>query len=314
MRLWRRLMIGLALSEAVTDFIQERAPVSELARRFVGGGDQGLAIATAQRLDADGIRSSLFHLGEYVDDPMMVRMNTDAIVAIAEALGQGALDVHVSVDPTQIGYSLDAGMGRENAERIGAVLAAQPARPRNALMLDMEDFAMVETTIALRDALVEAGVPTAITLQAYLRRTEDDLARLAGAGATVRLVKGAFAESAARAFTGRRRITENYLRLAGIMLGGDARAAGFTPVFGTHDDAVIRHVAALARENGWPNGSFEFEMLYGVRPALLKSLAEAGHAVRVYLPFGRDWWPYAARRIGENLANARFVARALLGR
>ncbi len=314
MRLWRRLMMGLARSEAVTDFMQERAPVSDLARRFVGGEDQGLAIATAQRLSADGIRSSLFHLGEYVDDPMMVRMNTDAIVAVAEALGQGALDVHVSVDPTQIGYSLDAGMGRENAERIGAALAAQPARPRNALMLDMEDFAMVETTIALHDALVEADVPTAITLQAYLRRTEDDLARLAGAGATVRLVKGAFAESAARAFTGRRRITENYLRLAGIMLGAEARAAGFTPLFGTHDDAVIRDVAALARENGWPNGSFEFEMLYGVRPALLKSLAEAGHAVRVYLPFGRDWWPYAARRVGENFANARFVARALLGR
>jgi proline dehydrogenase len=224
------------------------------------------------------------------------------------------LDVHVSVDPTQIGYSLDAGMGRENAERIGAALAAQPARPRNALMLDMEDFAMVETTIALHDALVEADVPTAITLQAYLRRTEDDLARLAGSGATVRLVKGAFAESAARAFTGRRRITENYLRLAEIMLSAEARSAGFTPVFGTHDDAVIRHVAALALENGWPDGSFEFEMLYGVRPALLKSLAEAGHAVRVYLPFGRDWWPYAARRVGENLANARFVARALLGR
>ncbi|MBX6321462.1 MAG: proline dehydrogenase family protein [Rhodospirillaceae bacterium] len=317
MRLWQRSMIALARSARLTAAVQRHAGASALARRFVAGADVDAACAAAARLRAEGFRASLFYLGEYVADPELVRLNVAQKIAVARALGAAGLDVHVSVDPTQIGHAIDAETAVRNALEIGRVVAGQPTGPgrRNLLMLDMEDFALVEPTLALRRRLLAAGVPTGQTLQAYLRRTGADLdAIIADGGAgTVRLVKGAFAEGGGRAFRGRAAIRENYLRLAHRMLSREARAAGLVPVFATHDDRLTRALAAQAAAAGWEAGSFEFEMLYGVRPALQRALRDAGHTVRLYLPFGTEWWPYAARRVGESPRNALFVVRALAG-
>jgi proline dehydrogenase len=307
-------MIRLARSPSITGFMQRNARASALARRFVGGAGVAEVARTAVDLKRRGFDASLFYLGEYVSDPQLVQTNTTQKIAIAEELRRRGLDVHVSIDPTQVGYRISDEVGRNNALAIGRAIAAQPRTPRSYLMLDMEDYGVVDKTLTLAAFLRGEGIPVALTLQAYLKRTERDLTRIIEAGpSAVRLVKGAFAESKERAWQSRRDIIDNYLRLSRLMLSDRARSAGFYPIFGTHDDAAARAIINMADKQGWKSGEYELEMLYGVRPRLQEDMRDAGQRVRLYLPFGEDWWPYAARRIGENPRNALFVLRAVAG-
>jgi proline dehydrogenase len=314
MKLWQGTMIALARSAAVTRFMQERAPTSGLAARFVAGPDIAAFIAAAQRLRTCKLSTSAFFLGEYVSDPAKVALNVEGILAAIDAIDGATVDLHVSVDPSQIGYAIDTALGEANAWRIAKALAARPVPGRKTLMLDMEDESYVPLTLALYAGLKEAGLPAAVTLQAYLHRSAGDIETLIEGGATVRLVKGAFVGTPRTAFTARMYIDGNYRALAFRLLSPEARTAGVRPVFGTHDEAIIHGVRAMARANGWQAGDYEFEMLYGVRPALQRRLADAGETVRLYLPFGRDWWPYAVRRVGESPHNLWLVARALIAR
>jgi proline dehydrogenase len=231
-------------------------------------------------------------------------------------LAASPLDLHVSVDPTQIGQMLDPALARRNAFAVAKAIAAAPSEPPRvrAMMLDMEDLSFTDATIALHDELRAAGLPVALTLQAYLRRTEADLSRQIARGAHVRLVKGAFVAGAATSFTRRAEIKANSRRLIDLMFSPPARDSGFYPSIATHDDALQRYAAERAAENGWPDDAWEIEMLLGVRDDLAAALAASGRRVRLYLPFGRDWWPYAIRRIGENPANAALLARSLIAR
>lgn len=315
-RLWQSTMIGLARSRRVTRFMQTSRATASVRRRYIEVGDAAAAAARAQSLLADqGLRASLFFLGEYVDDPALVDANVAAKHAAARALGAAGLDVHVSVDLTQVGHVLDPDLARRHLEDIAeAVAAAAGARPGvHALMLDMEDRAVVDVTIALHDAMRQQGLPIALTLQANLERTADDLAAQVHAGARVRLVKGAFPEPRAGTFKGRAAIKASHRRLIERMFAADARDAGFYPIIATHDEALIAHAQACAHRMGWTPGTYEFEMLLGVREALAQRLAHEGERVRLYLPFGQDWWPYTARRIGETPANALLLARSLVG-
>ena len=313
MKLWQSAMIGLARNEALTRFMQERAPTSGLTARFVAGPEVADFMAAAQRLRGHGFSTSAFFLGEYVADPEKIAANVAGIQAVVAAIGDD-VDLHVSVDPSQIGYAFNDALGEANALSIAEALAGRPATGRKTLMFDMEDESYVPRTLALHGALGGRGLPAAVTIQAYLRRSAADIERLLAAGATVRLVKGAFVGSPQTAFAARPDIDASYRALAGRMLSEDARAAGMRPVFGTHDEAIIAELRKLARRNGWRPGEYEFEMLFGVRPVLQQSLVDGGEAVRLYLPFGRDWWPYAIRRVGESPRNAWLVARALVSR
>lgn len=171
---------------------------------------------------------------------------------------------------------------------------------------------MVNSTIALHDDLRAARLPVALTLQAYLRRTEGDLQAQIARGSRVRLVKGAFAAGTRVAFTRQGAIKTNFRHLIELMLSRQAREAGFYPVIATHDDHLHAHAIEHAEGNGWHPSEFEFEMLVGVRDNVARALAARGHQVRLYVPFGRDWWPYAVRRIGENPRNAWLLARSLV--
>src|SRR6185436_10143185 len=253
------------------------------------------AITVACHLLAEGIRTSFFYLGEYVDRPELVRENVEQKLHIARLLETQEMDVHISVDPTQIGLQTDRSEVAARALAIGrAIMTASAGKPGlHCLMLDMEDPSVVDFTLALHDELRRLELPGAITLQAYLRRSEGDLARLIASGAKVRLVKGAFVGKRDIAFTNEAEIKANYRRLVGMMLAPEARASGFYPIIATHDDRIQAEAVALAREQGWPQGSYEFEMLFGVRSDVAQGLARQGERVRLYLPFGRDWWPYA---------------------
>lgn len=372
MSIFQRTTIALARSPWMGSAMRAVAARTSLARRFVGGADVAAAVQTALRLrEAHGIRASLFYLGEYVADPGAIEHNVQQALDACRALGAAGLDVHVSVDPTAIGYMASDALGAENARRIGqgvreavskgrrgldaaretgggdatarlalgsayeaggvdatvrpalgaayetgggnsSAPAPQPSatRCRHAMVLDMEDSGIRDRTCALHRSLWEAGLPAGLTLQARRRRTPEDLAWAIRQATSLRLVKGAFPERALD-HAGRARTDQAYLDAAGIMLSREARESGFYPVFGTHDDRLAGAIMTLARERGWAPEDFEFEMLYGVRPDWQMALRGLGYNVRVYLPFGGDWWPYAIRRVGENPRNAWLLARSL---
>jgi proline dehydrogenase len=306
-------MIGLARSDRLRAWAGRAPGARQAAARFVGGESAQAGVATARRLrDSYGIAASLFYLGEYVEDPELIERNVMEAISAVEFLGAEGLDVHVSVDPTAIGFLSSAELARHNAGRIARAVAAAATGGRTAVMLDMEDFSLVEPTLALHRHLVTAGLPAAITLQARLRRTAHDLEGVVRTPTSVRLVKGAFPRAAAEDRQGREAINAAYLELGRTMLTPHAREAGFYPVFATHDDALARQLIAIAQDNDWAPHEYEFEMLYGVRPAWQQELRARGISVRVYLPFGSDWWPYMMRRVGENPRNILLMGRALL--
>ncbi len=307
-------MIHLAQSPRTTRFMQESRAGSFLSRKYVAGKSPDEAITTAgDLLSVQGIHSSLFYLGEYVDSQELVDLNIKNKLAIAEALGTTDFDVHISVDPTQIGHSVDPSKVLENANRIVTTIKQLTGNRSgvNCMMIDMEDDSVVDATIALHDQLKQEGFPVALTLQAYLKRTTTDLQKQIDAGSRVRLVKGAFVGNPDIAYSNQPDIKANYYQLVEQMLAERSKEAGFYPIIATHDDKIHRFAIDRAAEAGWKQGEYEFEMLLGVRSDVAKALAERGERVRVYVPFGRDWWPYAVRRIGENPRNALLLARSL---
>ena len=315
-RAWQSGIIALARSPTVKAAMQRIGGASLLASRFVAGTNAEDAVDRATALQVGhSIHGSLFYLGEYVDSAELVAENVAAKLAIAALLGRAGLDIHVSVDPTQIGHNLDPAEARRSAIAIAeAIQQAAGKRPGvHTLMFDMEDHSVIDATISLHEAVVSAGPPAALTLQANLRRTEADICAQIRRGAHLRLVKGAFIAGREIAFTSQPKIKVNSRRIIELILFREARDAGVYPSFATHGDHLQAYALERAAAGGWRSGEYEFEMLLGVRSDVAKNLARRGERVRLYLPFGRDWWPYAVRRIGENPRNAPLLLRSLVG-
>ncbi len=316
MRVWQQSMIFLARNELVKNFMQNRVVMTDLSKKFVGGKDITDAVTVADRLKEEGFAASLFTLGEYEDDESIIDDTVKTLTSTIFRLADSGLDIHISVDPTQIGYQINPDICNDNTFKLAAKIkdCSQNAvlSNKNVLMVDMEDSSVTQATVDLYMALQADKLPAAITLQAYLYRTEQDLVRVVQNGGSVRLVKGAFAEGQQVAFSGKEKIDARFIQLADIMLSQDAKDSGFYPIFGTHDDAMIEQIINIAQSRNWRQGDYEFEMLYGVRREYQKALLQSGETVRLYLPFGSDWWPYAVRRVGENVKNAKFLLNALL--
>ncbi len=314
-RLWQQIMIFLARSKGAKNLMQNLASLSELAARFVGGKNVPKAVEKSQALKSQGRKTSLFYLGEYVKDLSVIRQTVSTLKEIIKELAASNSDVYICVDPTQIGYQIDEKTCSDNAfeiaKEIKKVTESTNSTFKNFLMLDMEDSSVTKATIRLYESLTNASLPAAITLQAYLFRTKSDLQKIIKNKGVVRLVKGAFAEKEDIAFTDRISIDDNFMKLSALMLSADAKEKGFYPIFATHDDHIIDKIIKIADQQGWEKEEYEFEMLYGVRVKLQEKLVKSGEQVRLYLPFGTDWWPYAVRRIGENPKNAKFLLKLL---
>ena len=314
--MWQRCMIFLARRKGLKHFMQNQAAMSELSRRFVGGSDVAQAVNIANTLKSRGCAASLYYLGEYVEDAHVIAHTVSQLRSVAHYLAQAQLDIHISVDPTQIGHQLNSELCRSHAfdlaNEIEAAAKVGPKPARHLLMLDMEDGSITQATVDLHRKLSAEVLPVAITLQAYLYRTESDLEPIIRHGGTVRLVKGAFAEGKNIAFTRAADIDNNFMRLADRMLSQEARGTGFYPIFGTHDDRLIEKIIHIASARSWPRDRYEFEMLYGVRRNVQEKLVRGGQRLRLYLPFGTDWWPYAVRRVGERFKNLKLLMKAFI--
>jgi len=284
-----------------------RLPVTKsLVARFVAGETLDEALGALERLRAAGLRTTVDVLGESVDSAAAARMAAGTYVDVLDALAARGLDGNVSVKLTQMGLDVDPGLARENVERIVTRAATHGAFVR----IDMEDHSKTDATLDLWRAvrpLNRASGDTGVVIQAALRRSASDLEAIVAEQGRVRLCKGAYKEPESVAFEDRAEVDQAYTALMETLL-----REGTFPAIATHDERLIRHAIRFARETGIVRDRFEFQMLYGVRRDLQEQLSRAGYGVRIYVPFGTEWYPYFMRRLAERPANVAFVLRSVL--
>ena len=284
-----------------------RLPVTRsMVARFVAGESLAEALVALERLRAAGYRTTVDVLGEAVTSVEAARAAADAYLATLDALAEHGLDRNVSVKLSQMGLGLDHAVCRDNLRRILERAAEREAFVR----FDMEDHTTTDATLALWRELrpINAGRgDSGVVVQAALRRAPDDVDELVAEGARIRLCKGAYVEPAAVAFPAKADVDAAYAALMERLL-----VDGTFPGLATHDERLIARAIAFAREHDIAPERFEFQMLYGVRRDLQERLLKAGFGVRVYVPFGTDWYPYFMRRLAERPANIAFVLRSVL--
>ncbi len=301
----RSLILATAGSPAVRKLVAT-APVSHyVVDRFVAGVSAGRAVAASSALVSDGLAVTLDHLGESVTDEAGAESTVSAYLELLACLVAEGLTrwAELSLKLSAVGQRLDEALALHHASRICA--AAEQAG--TAVTLDAEDHTLTDSTLRVHAELRRSWPRTGAVLQAHLRRTLADCRALALGGARVRLCKGAYAEPSELAFATSNDVAHSFVRCANLLL-----AAPCYPMFATHDPRLIDIVSERVRWYGRPPDSFEYQMLYGVRPAEQRRLAGAGYTVRVYLPYGSDWYAYLTRRLAERPSNVAFFLRALL--
>jgi proline dehydrogenase len=268
--------------------------------RFVAGETMEDSVRALRGLNEKGLWANTTLLGESIRDEGEARAVAEEYVVLVDRLASEGLRANVALKLTHLGLDIDEELAYENVRRV--------AGRGPFIRIDMEQSAYVDATLRIYRRLREDGLDNVGTvLQAYLYRTEDDLASLLPLQPNLRLVKGAYLESAAIAYPRKADVDAAYVRLLETMLLG----GGYTAV-ATHDEQIIEHAIRFADERRVPHDSFEFQMLYGVRPQLQLALAARGFKVLVATPYGPEWYPYLMRRLGERPANALFLLRNLV--
>ncbi len=307
----RSCFIALSTNRSFRAFSERSSLGRQVSRRFVAGVSLDEAVAAAAALNAGGIAVTLDSLGESVLDIAQAERSAAVYHQLLDAIHAHGLHANVSVKLTQVGMDIGgAAAGPALAERIVGEIVAHAAAQGNFVRIDMEGSPYTEPTLALTERL-HRQYPGAVgtVLQAYLYRTEQDVERLLSQGIRIRLCKGAYKEPAAIAFPSKSDVDANYLKLMKRVVN--------SPVFcgiATHDQAIIQQLCAYVAHHGIDKRAFEFQMLYGIRRDLQRKLVEQGFGVRVYVPFGAEWYPYFMRRLAERPANVLFLARNLLRR
>ena len=274
------------------------------ARRFIAGEQTDDAIAAARALQAKGLLLTLDYLGESVTTTAQATAATREYVRLIDDIVAAEIERNISLKLSQLGLVIDRATCVDNMRRI-----LEPARRHDFFVrIDMEQSDYTEVTLEVFETLWSLEYRNiGVVLQSYLYRTERDLRRMNELGARVRLVKGAYKEPASVAYQQKEDVDAAYLRQMRLLLDH-----GTYPAFATHDVVLLNEIKAYAAERNVARDRFEFQMLYGIRRDLQTSFVADGYRMRIYVPFGREWFPYFMRRLGERPANVLFVLRAIL--
>ena len=306
--LMRRAILAAARSGSIRSAVVAAPGTRSIVRRFVAGQELPEAVRVARDLACRGLHVSLDHLGEDTTDRADAATMRDACTAALDALGGAGLTgrAEISVKLSSLGQALrpdGAKIALDNARQICEVAA----RHATTITLDMEDHTTTDATLeTLRELRADFSWVGAV-LQAYLHRTLSDARELSGPGSRVRLCKGAYREPPSVAISDPAEVDRNYVRCLRVLMEGQGR-----PMVATHDPRLISIAGHLAAAAGRGAREFEYQMLHGVRPEEQRRLADTGATVRVYVPFGEQWYPYLMRRLAERPANVAFFARAVL--
>jgi proline dehydrogenase len=299
----RASFLYLSHRRGLQRFVTRRRRTSALAYRFVAGDRLDDAVRAVSELNRRGWSASLDHLGENVTEEKAARAATEDYLAAFERIASERMDANVSVKLTQLGLDISADLCRELLTRI--VQRAQQLD--NFVRIDMEGSAYTQRTLDLVLELHQRYPNCGVVLQSYLYRTMDDVARANAAKMRVRLVKGAYDEPDTVAYPKKADVDSRFEAEMRELL-----EHGTYPAIATHDDRLIDATRAFARARGIAADRFEFQMLYGIRRDLQERLLREGFRVRIYVPYGTEWYPYLMRRLAERPANLLFIVRSLI--
>lgn len=301
----RSALIYLSRQEGLKDFAAGFSPFKKLTTRFVAGETIDEAVRTIQALNADGCSASFDHLNESVADAGEAEEEVSEYLRILGRIDETGINSNVSIKLTQFGLELDPELAYKNARAV----VEDGARRGHFVRVDMEASAVTQVTIDIFKRLrAEFGLnDVGIVLQSYLRRTYEDAQQLVKLPARIRICKGAYNEPPEVAFPDKKDTDENYVRVMQLLL-----TSGIYHGIATHDPKMIDATIAFAQREGIGKEAFEFQMLYGVRRDLQHQLAKDGYNMRVYVPYGKHWYPYFMRRLAERPANIWFVMKNLL--
>ena len=299
-RLYRSLVLGVANNSTIKNLVHDRAKAA--VSRFVAGETLGDAVNVVEKLEQDHVHGIMDLLGEMVNSDAEANGFTAEILSIFDALEAKPYPKYASIKLSQLGLDINPDLALTNAKKILTLAKKSDAFVR----IDMEDSPRVEKTLELFRTLRGEFDNVGLVLQAMLRRSEKDLENLSDLKPNLRIVKGAYLEPEEAAYPEKAVVDHQYRRLVyrNLELGNHTAIA-------THDEGIIKDVRIFVEKSKIPLSQFEFQMLYGIRRDLQKSLAAEGFNVRAYIPYGKDWYAYFSRRIAERPANVAFVLRGL---
>jgi proline dehydrogenase len=308
----RQALLALSASKKARELILATPLTRDVVARFVAGEAAADALAATQRLIDQGLQVTIDFLGEDTVDPEQAAAVAEEYIALLGRLSEAGLSARgraeVSVKPTAVGLGL-AEHGEKTAAENIARIASAARNAGSTVTVDMEDHTRIDATLRLVSELRADFSDLGCVIQSYLRRSADDCRDLAVAGSRVRLCKGAYRAPEGIGLAGKADVDRSYARCMRILLDGP----GY-PMLATHDPRLIQIAGSKVQLTGREPGSFEYQMLYGIRPDEQARLAATGAQVRVYLPYGSDWYGYLVRRLAERPANLAFFLRALRSR
>lgn len=280
--------------------------VGQVSKRYIAGSALSDGVRVVKDLNGKSMLATMDLLGEDVKDAEETRQVRDNIVPILRAINQHSLNSNVSIKPTQLGLKIDKDLCYQNVQAI----IREASGLKNFVRIDMEDATTTNDTIDLYRRLRKDGFSnTGVVIQSYMKRSETDVRALVKEGANFRLCKGIYNESPAIAYKGRQEIRDNFMRLLQIMLEGGSYVG-----IATHDDFLIDGALTLLQKLGLQKSQYEFQMLLGVRESRRDQLVRDGHRLRVYVPYGEQWYAYATRRLKENPLMAWYITKAIFVR
>jgi len=282
--------------------METSATARRLARRFVAGETLDDALAVARKLNEEGITVTLDHLGESVANLEEAAAARDVYLRTLEAIHEKGIQGNVSLKLTQFGLDLAYEHALANVDQ----LVRRAAELDSFVRVDMEASAHTSATLGLVHDLFGRHGHVGVVIQAYLFRSEKDVEELNTSRIRVRLCKGAYLEPPGVAFPDKKDVDRNFIKIAENLL-----QHGTYPAIASHDEAILRHMKQFVEKHGIDRDSFEFQMLYGIRRDLQRQLVAQGWRLRLYVPFGRAWYPYYMRRLAERPANVLFILRNL---
>jgi proline dehydrogenase len=304
----RTFFVRLSENPSLRRFAERSSLGRRVSSRFVAGTEIADAVRATQAINRASMSVTIDNLGENVANPDEARLSAQLYHQILDAIAANQLNANISLKLTHMGLDVDEKLAREIVS--GLVAKAASMDPPGFVRVDMEGSPYTQRTLDFVHEL--HSIPgnansVGTVIQSYLKRSESDVEKLLSEGIRIRLCKGAYKEPAEIAFAAKSDVDANYVKLMKILM-----KSGIYHGLATHDESIIRQAEAFATREKLSRDSFEFQMLYGIRRDLQRKLARDGWRVRIYIPFGSEWYPYFMRRLGERPANVLFIARNLL--
>ena len=304
----RAFFVHLSENRSLRSFAEKSSIGQRVSSRFVAGTEIEDAVRVTQAVNRSGMSVSIDNLGENVTNPDEAKHSAQLYQQILDAIGANRLNANISLKLTHMGLDVDEALARDLVS--GLVAKAAAMNPPGFVRVDMEGSPYTQRTLDFVHELHRRpghGNCVGTVIQAYLKRSEADVEKLLAEKIRIRLCKGAYKEPASIAFESKGDVDANYIRLMKTLM-----KSGVYHGLATHDESIIRAAQAFANTEKISRDSFEFQMLYGIRRDLQQTLVRDGWRMRVYVPFGTEWYPYFMRRLGERPANVFFIARNML--